>query len=107
MEIKPLVDMTELQNIRTPATISGGNCAGYSITGLLNSLSASSGGGDPLVSAAGLLSTGGSLPPSTTAPSVSTPLITPFASPSKFSKPLLSSVYLIFSGPISYRNQHI
>ncbi|XP_021935236.1 paired mesoderm homeobox protein 2A-like [Zootermopsis nevadensis] len=84
MEIKPLVDMTELQNIRMPTTISSGNCAGYSITGLLNSLSASSGGGDPLVSAAGLLSTGGPLPPSTIASSVSTPLITPFASPPKF-----------------------
>ncbi|XP_069703723.1 retinal homeobox protein Rx1-like [Periplaneta americana] len=84
MELKPLVDVTELQNIRTSAAISSGNCAGYSITGLLNSLSASSGGGDPLVSAAGLLSTGGPLPPSTTAPSVSTPIITPFGSPPKF-----------------------
>jgi len=94
MEMKPLVDMTELQSIRTSAAVSSGNCAGYSITGLLNSLSASSGGGDPLVSA-GLLSSGGPLPASTTAPSVSAPLITPFSSPPKFSKQLQPRLYSV------------
>ena len=94
MEMKPLVDMTELQSIRTSAAVSSGNCAGYSITGLLNSLSASSGGGDPLV-AASLLSSGGPLPASTTVPSVSAPLITPFSSPPKFSKHLQPRLYLV------------
>ncbi|XP_047102937.1 homeobox protein ceh-17-like isoform X1 [Schistocerca piceifrons] len=52
MELKPLVDMTELQTLRT----SSSNC-GYSISGLLNSLSGVT--GDPLVSTTvGLLSTG-------------------------------------------------
>ena len=86
MELKPLADMTELQNIRTSATVS----SGYSISGLLNSLTASSTIGDPLVSAASLLSTGGTLTPSTTAPAVSAPLITSFGSPPRFSK-LVSS----------------
>lgn len=107
MEIKPLVDMTELQNIRTSAAISSGNCAGYSITGLLNSLSANSGAGDPLVSTS-LLSTGGHLPASTTAPSASTALITPFSSPPKFSKPLQPKLYsasLILWDLISNMNQ--
>ncbi|KAJ9598456.1 hypothetical protein L9F63_010852 [Diploptera punctata] len=77
MELKPLSEhMTELQNIRNAS----GNCAGYSITGLLNSLTASSTTGDPLVSAASLLSTGGSA----SVPVSATPLITSFGSPPRF-----------------------
>ncbi|KAK7790614.1 hypothetical protein R5R35_005599 [Gryllus longicercus] len=52
MEMKPLVDMTELQTIRT----SSSSNSGYSINGLLNSLSNNA--VDPLVSSAvGLLPT--------------------------------------------------
>ncbi|XP_068082618.1 aristaless-related homeobox protein [Anabrus simplex] len=69
MELKPLVDMTELQTLRT-----SNNC-GYSINGLLNSLSGSP--GDPLVSSAvGIL-------PASSPPAVST-LMTSFTSSPKF-----------------------